>query len=249
MIIDTREKHLLDVITQKCDYEVKQLDLGDIIFTKDDETVMVIERKTISDLKASICDGRNREQKARLLGCIEPSRILYLIEGSLDKDLRSKVSGLPVSTLVGSLINTQLRDGIKTYKTESLEETCQFLIKLKQKLEKDLDKFFKSSGGKISDSKYSSSLKKCKKANMTPSVWFINQLSLIPQVTERIAGKITEKYSNLCQLIGEYTRTPEHLRSKLLADIKYEIKNSKLRRIGDKISGRIYKFFFNITEN
>ena len=72
MIIDTREKHLLDVITQKCDYEVKQLDLGDIIFTKDDETVMVIERKTISDLKASICDGRNREQKARLLGCIEP---------------------------------------------------------------------------------------------------------------------------------------------------------------------------------
>ena len=51
MIIDTREKHLLDVITQKCDYEVKQLDLGDIIFTKDDETVMVIERKTISDLK------------------------------------------------------------------------------------------------------------------------------------------------------------------------------------------------------
>ena len=247
MIIDTREKYLLDTITQKCDYEVKQLDLGDVIFTKDEKTIMVIERKTVADLKASICDGRNREQKARLLGCVEPSRVMYIIEGNLDKDLRSKVSGLPVSTLIGSLINTQLRDGIKTYKTGSLEETAQFLIKLKQKLEKDLDKFFKKSG-KISDSKYSSSLKKCKKANMTPSVWFINQLSLIPQVTERIAGKITEKYSNLCELIGEYTRTPDHLRSKLLADIKYEIKNNKLRRIGDKISGRIYKFFFNITE-
>ena len=145
------------------------------------------------------------------------------------------------------MINTQLRDGIKTYKTASVEETGQFLLKLKQKLERDLDKFFKE-GGKITSTKYSASLKKCKKANMTPDVWFINQLSLIPQVTERIAEKIIEKYNNICDLISEYTRTPEHLRTKLLSDIKYEIKNNKLRRIGDKISSRIYKFFFNIKE-
>ena len=32
----------------------------------------------------------------------------------------------------------------------------------------------------------------------------------------------------MCDLVAEYTRTPEHLRSKLLADIKYEIKNGKV---------------------
>lgn len=247
LVIDNREHALIKQLSNKTEYVVEQLQLGDIVFREAGEIILVIERKTIEDLKASICDGRNREQKARLLGCIEANRIMYLIEGSLDHRLDTKVSGLPISTLIGSLINTQLRDGIKTYKTASIKESANFLVKLKSKLEKDLPKFFRA-GGCISDTKYAASLKKSKKANMTPSVWFIKQLSLIPQVTERISEKIIEKYSNMCDLVGEYTRTPEHLRSKLLADIKYEIKNGKLRRIGNKISERIYKFFFNITE-
>ena len=247
LVIDNREHALIKQLSNKTKYVVEQLQLGDVVFREAGETILVIERKTIEDLKASICDGRNREQKARLLGCIESNRILYLIEGNLDHRLETKVSGLPISTLIGSLINTQLRDGIKTYKTASIKESANFLVKLKSKLEKDLPKFFQA-GGCISDTKYAASLKKSKKANMTPSVWFIKQLSLIPQVTERISEKIIEKYSNMCDLVGEYTRTPEHLRSKLLADIKYEIKNGKLRRIGNKISERIYRFFFNITE-
>ena len=56
-------------------------------------------------------------------------------------------------------------------------ETAQFLINLKQKLEKDLDKFFKKAMEvKLATANTLLLLKKCKKANMTPSVWFINQL-------------------------------------------------------------------------
>ena len=79
---------------------------------------------------------------------------------------------------------------------------------------------------------------------MTPEVWFISQLSLIPQVTDKIANEIVTKYKNVVSLIKEYERTPDHLREKLLSDINYPISNGKTKRIGDKVSKRIFNFFY-----
>ena len=246
-IVDTRERGLIDELTAlNAKFTVEQLELGDILFKQGDDISLIIERKTIADLKASICDGRAREQKARLLGSVPAHRILYLVEGSLNKSLTSKVSGLPVSTLLGSIINTQLRDGIRVYKTTSLSETANFLVKLYSKLEQDGDKYFRTE--EMTTTKYTASLKKSKKANMTPSVWFRAQLALIPQVTEKVADVIIEKYSSPRVLMAEYENTPEHLRAKLLADLKYPIKNDKVRRVGTKMSQRIYEFFFGIYE-
>ena len=81
---------------------------------------------------------------------------------------------------------------------------------------------------------------------MTPEVWFIAQLSLIPQVTEKVAAVIVKKYPTVKDLTLEYESTPEHLRAKLLADLTFPLKNGKVRRIGDKMSGRIYSFFYGI---
>ena len=133
LVIDNRERSLIEILQNTHEITIEQLDLGDIIFRKDGKIILIIERKTVADLKASICDKRHREQKARLLNCGIPlERIMFLIEGSLNKSLTSKVSGMPVSTLVGSIINTQLRDGIKVYKTSSLTETSEFLKKIKR---------------------------------------------------------------------------------------------------------------------
>lgn len=252
LLIDNREREIIKLLESKnVKFTPSQLDIGDIVFKNGDETILVIERKTVPDLKASICDGRGREQKTRLLGTTCKSRIMYLIEGSLDKPLTSKISGLPVSTLVGSLINTQFRDGIKVYKTNSINETVEFICKIYDKLQKDGSTYFKDSGDSgesnnvgITDAAYSSSLKKCKKANMTPRVWFISQLSLIPQVTEKVAEVIVSKYDSLQKIILEYEKTPEHLREKLLADLTFPIANNKVRRIGDKMSARIYNFLY-----
>lgn len=251
MVLDMRENGLeLELNKSKnITFKVAQLDLGDIIFRRGDETLLIIERKTVEDLKASICDGRSREQKARLLGSgIPTERIMYIVEGNLDKDLKSKVSGVPVSTLIGSIINTELRDNIKVYKTASLHETALYLEKMLDKLNKDGNDYFKSEEKKISASEYSASLKKKKKANMTPTVWFINTLSTIPQVTEKIADIVVAKYGSIVKLMEEYERTPEHLRAKLLSDMKYVIANEKERRVGDKISGRIYNFMYGISD-
>jgi ERCC4-type nuclease len=245
LVIDNRE-HELIMKLKDSNYTVEQLEVGDILFRQGSETILLIERKTVNDLKASICDGRSREQKARLIGSTPRQRIIYLIEGSLDKTLTSKISGLPVSTLIGSLINTQLRDGIKVYKTSTIDESAEFIIKLHEKLEKDGDTYFMTEDGKASDSTYAATLKKSKKANMTPKIWFISQLSLIPQVTEKVAAIIVDKYPSVRMLIHEYENTPEHLRIKLLSDLTFPLVNGSSRRIGDKMSARIYHFLYGI---
>ena len=139
LIIDNREHLLIKNLKDKCDYKIETLDIGDIIFRENEEILLIIERKTITDFKASICDGRVDEQKARLMHSgIPTDRIVYLIEGNLDLPKKSKLSGtFPVSTLLGSLIDTQYRDGIKVYKTSSIRESAIYISKLLDKLRKD----------------------------------------------------------------------------------------------------------------
>lgn len=252
LVIDNREKYLVEELQRvtpsmyggDLKFLVEQLDLGDILFRRGDETILIIERKTVDDLKASICDGRGREQKARLLGSGTPTnRIMYLVEGDMT---RSKVSGIPISTLLGSIINTQLRDDIKVYKTSGLCETAMYILKILDKLNKDGDGYFKEGPQKV---QYAASLKKSKKANMTPEVWFTCQLTQIPQVTEKVADVIISRYPTLMSLLVEYQTTPDHLKQKLLSDIQYPLSTGKMRRIGDKISERIYNFIHGVIDD
>ena len=61
------------------------LPLGDILLKTDyDDSLLLMERKSIADLLASIKDGRYEEQSFRLMNSAEfPSKqsIIYLIEG------------------------------------------------------------------------------------------------------------------------------------------------------------------------
>ena len=68
LVIDNREKALITKLREKnIEFEIKQLDIGDIQFLNSDGHIKVIfERKTISDLASSILDGRYKEQGFRL---------------------------------------------------------------------------------------------------------------------------------------------------------------------------------------
>ena len=250
LVIDNRERDLIKVLTERgIVHVVEMLEIGDIVFRNDDDSiVLVIERKTVADLKASICDGRSREQKARLMNCgLDRSRIMFVIEGNIPKNLEDKIVGVTVSTILGSIINTQLRDRIHVHRTMSLTETCTFIEKLQQKLSVDIDKYFTSACSSGTDSGYAATLKTKKRDNVTPNVWFIQQLTMVPQVTEKIASIIIEKYPNVRELISTYESTEENLRCKLLSDLSYPIANNKTRRIGDKISERIFKLFYGLS--
>ena len=142
-----------------------------------------------------------------------------------------------------------LRDGIFVYKTSSILETSEFIKKLHEKLEKNINIFFNFTDIKsISLHEYASTLKKKKKNNMTPNIWFINVLSQIPQVTEKIGFEIIKNYDSVLSLISAYSKcTSQEDSKKLLSEIKIPIGINKHKRLGYVISERIYNFFNGIT--
>ena len=97
LTIDIRERDLMVCCRMMIDkhalkdaviLEGSALPIGDIIISDDDAKVdkIIIERKTLNDLSASIKDGRYAEQSFRLNGLNHPNHnIIYLIEGDLTK--------------------------------------------------------------------------------------------------------------------------------------------------------------------
>ena len=148
LIIDNREKIKNLVLEKIPDAKLENLSLGDYIYKIDDEEFIIIERKTISDYAASIQDGRNREQKARLLEHYPKNKIIYLVEGSLNKDnSSSKYNKINADTIISSIINTIFRDEIQVFHTSCQDETVFLLNSIYQKLEKQGKKFLE---GKVS---------------------------------------------------------------------------------------------------
>ena len=80
IIIDNREKKLIPLIQAlnidlklSFDIEISKLDLGDfIIQDTEGNNILIIERKSLSDLATSIRDGRYAEQSYRY--CIKRGR-------------------------------------------------------------------------------------------------------------------------------------------------------------------------------
>ena len=117
--IDYREKALL----QRIPVEPKNLTLGDITIEKDGKELLIIERKTISDLASSICDGRYKEQSFRLTESpVLNHNILYLIEGSLNDSC-----SLSKKALISSLISLWYHKGFTIFRTESVDDTAEFI--------------------------------------------------------------------------------------------------------------------------
>ena len=66
LVIDCRENKLIELFSQEA-IKVESLSIGDIVFRNDEgEDVVIIERKSVADLAASISDGRYNEQSYRL---------------------------------------------------------------------------------------------------------------------------------------------------------------------------------------
>ena len=87
--IDVREKDIIKLIKPlqtdlglKFNIEILNLPLGDVIIESDKDELLIIERKKLTDLAASIKDGRYTEQSYRLSGCEQPNHhIVFLVEG------------------------------------------------------------------------------------------------------------------------------------------------------------------------
>jgi len=144
--IDNREHKLIELIKNTSSftipYEIKKLDIGDIIISssKHPDKSLIIERKCMTDMISSIKDGRYKEQKIRLQAERSNSNtiICYLLEG-LVNDLRKPNDK---TLLYGSIISSIFRDTIPIIRTTSLQETLDILLRLYERMTKNINDFF-----------------------------------------------------------------------------------------------------------
>jgi ERCC4-type nuclease len=208
--IDTRETQLnallhardLDIYAKHLVMSVVQLELGDIQICMNDK-VWIFERKTVSDLIASIKDGRYKEQKARMMS--QEYDITYIIEG--DDILCSKTERYQVM-LSGAYLHTMYRDNIRMVFTKNVNDTCTFLLTLCSKMI-DHPEYFVG----VNPQSYVDCIKmKSKKIdNITPELCYIMQLSQIPTISAVIAKNIQSHYPNLISLVKALEHTEDKI--------------------------------------
>jgi len=104
--LDDREHGLRPLLPQE-DFPFTHLPVGDIWIAVDSETKdirengLIIERKSVADLEASILDGRYREQRSRLLSYSSEKKAhpIYIIEGDLNRTASRGWKGMDEDSL------------------------------------------------------------------------------------------------------------------------------------------------------
>ena len=251
--IDARERELIPLIREKIGetmadqitISVESLPLGDIIFCKDEQELMIIERKSVSDLAASIKDGRYQEQSYRLDGTeLHNHNIVYLIEGNIARTTFDK------SALYSSMFSLQYYKGFSVWRTFSIDETATILcnsIKYLAKSSATRTGYYAGvvvgGGGSeepkpSSDKDYVNVVKTIKKDNVTPNNIGEIMLCQIPGVSANTALAIMEHFKCMVNLIADLQ---EHGASCL---DKIELKNAKgaSRKLNKTCVANIVKF-------
>lgn len=279
IIIDDREHDLYN----KCEYlrisntkfgynilERSTLQLGDILLTTDEnKPVLLIERKTIPDLLASIKDKRYEEQSHRLIHSsgYPPHSIFYVIEGGFSQcrtDLEKRIAYSAIASM-------QMFKGFSVYRTFSLAETAEWIMSLADKTERNFGKgiipyyltqhylrgintkkeeqeegppqnVFTSDSQQVSEKDYCSVVKKTKKDNITENNISEIMLCQIPGISSVTAIAIMKHFSNISDLIYKLHEDPN-----CLQHIQIET-NGKSRKLNKNIIESIHRFLIKKEE-
>lgn len=277
LILDQREQKLYETCysiilgkpnASSISLSKETLHLGDILIrTDDDKDILLIERKSFSDLFSSIKDGRYEEQSYRLLhssGFI-PHSIIYLIEGVLSQ-LQSPVEK---KILYSTMTSLNYFKGFSVQRSSSLRESAEWLIQMCEKLERNFQKnklpyfltnpflaHFRSKPTDISNNifenmipdtdqnsaDYCKVVKKVKKDNINTNNFGQIILCQIPGISSTTAMAIMKKYESFPDLLKQLQEDPN-----CLDDVTYQT-NGKTRKISKSSIANI-KIFLLITDN
>lgn len=134
LYVDSREPDKVKTsmpkfVTSPDEVKIETLPAGDFwIVDNENQPICIIERKSVSDLSASICDGRFAEQRNRLLEHADRVIIVYIIEGSLAQPTR-----VHMRSLCGSLENLTLKYNIRIIPTGNKIQTMTTIASIFQK--------------------------------------------------------------------------------------------------------------------
>lgn len=224
--IDNREHIAQQVAKAIPTATLTNLDLGDYKIDISGQTVLIVERKTIADYAASILDGRNREQKKRLVANYQLTQIVYLIEGDLTRDNSNfKYNKVSKETIVSSIINTMLRDNIHVFHTSGPEETVAFLKMTYEKLQKQGLEFLEKKTTHHID--LVNQVRVTKRDNITSQVVFQSMLNNIPGVSNTISSFLLEQFQNMSKFM-ESLLAIDTLENRILYISKFKVNNRSI---------------------
>jgi ERCC4-type nuclease len=203
--VDSRERELYDHLKGQTDFPAASmsLEIGDIMIINSEKPLLIIERKTLSDLASSNRDGRYREQRARLLSMRgQGISICYLIEygngwnSELNRIFNGGVTEVLLFTLVTRL---QLHYGIPVLTAKDVFSTSKQILQFCKMLKEKPDLFMPNSGivadATAAASVYTEALSAQKSANRCLKRVGASMLSAIPG----IGGKLSEGILDLCE--------------------------------------------------
>jgi ERCC4-type nuclease len=228
--IDNREQDLIKLVNQliltipafkDLQVTVEVLPLADIILTENESDKVMIERKSVSDLLASIKDGRYEEQSYRLNGLQGHANhnTIYLIEGDVNKINNIKNERM---TAYSAMFSLNYYKGFSVFRTFNIDETALFICNTAAKIIKSSDKspyyqikFLQNTDGdtvtepQVNTSKdYVGLVKTVKKDNITPDNIAEIMLCQIPGISAATAISIMEKFKTLSNLITSVEADP-----------------------------------------
>ena len=120
IVVDNREKNSLvvsELMSLGCDVRFEQLAVGDYIVKG-----VVIERKTISDLKSSIV---NKRIIGQLFELKQYDKFFLLVEGILDEDMYS--GGIHENAFRGFLLSVALEYNVPLIFTHNSKDTARYI--------------------------------------------------------------------------------------------------------------------------
>lgn len=205
------------------------------------QTIAIIERKTFTDLFASIKGGRYTEQSYRLSNSIDISqtKIFYIIEGMI-----STLSNKEQKLLHSTITSLEIFKGFSVLRTQNAQETAEFILTMADKIYRDLKNkkqiFGIQKNTTITEPKkpYCSVVKTIKKDNITPQNIGEIVLCQIPGISSVTAVSVMKHFS------GSFVKLLETVKEdpKCLEKIQYET-NGKLRKINKSTAETIIKYF------
>ena len=224
LIIDNRETKIIEACNELIStsfsgsgikYTLSNLDVGDVIISnKEGKEIIIFERKCVSDLLASIKDGRYLEQSFRLdKACEIPNHnIYYIVEGNILKNVNN-------NKIYSSILSLSFFKGFSVLKTDSPNDTAFMILQFFTKLIKEENKkipyynLLTSPSPSPSTSTYTSTIiQKKKSSNITTDNFAEIVLCQIPNVSNITAKAILSKFNNnLIFLIENLTKFPDCL--------------------------------------
>lgn len=128
LIIAKGENNLCsELLALQVPYQVENLPVGDIEIREEVDTpIVIIERKTVADLMASIVDGRYKEQSTRLQA-ITAAQVWWIIEGNPATYRRDRQAHVRMCSAIASL---GLLRKFTPVRTANTQETAILLKKL-----------------------------------------------------------------------------------------------------------------------